>query len=66
MTDDEGWALRRRTRPLCAALQVADACALPFADHRFDRFVANNVLMDVPNMPPPSPRPPGSSPPTGS
>lgn len=30
--------------------QVADACALPFAVHSFDRVVAYNVLMDLPDM----------------
>jgi ubiquinone/menaquinone biosynthesis C-methylase UbiE len=29
----------------------ADAGALPFADHSFDRVVAYNVFMDVPDMP---------------
>jgi SAM-dependent methyltransferase len=31
--------------------QVADAAALPFDDDAFDRVVAYNVLMDVPDMP---------------
>jgi SAM-dependent methyltransferase len=31
--------------------QVADAAALPFDDDEFDRVVAYNVLMDVPDMP---------------
>lgn len=30
--------------------EVADASALPFAVHSFDRVVAYNVLMDVPDM----------------
>jgi SAM-dependent methyltransferase len=30
---------------------VADAAQLPFADNEFDRVVAYNVLMDVPDMP---------------
>jgi SAM-dependent methyltransferase len=31
--------------------QVADATNLPFEDNKFDRVIAYNVLMDVPDMP---------------